>query len=120
MDTTDPRPQLRIDEGAARVVGSACSACGFPVALVLQRCPLCRSDMREREFGPGGTVSASTCLRVRVPGHEPPFAIAYVDLDDGPRVLVHTGGDVPVPTGSRARLVGLTASGDLASETEVR
>lgn len=72
--------------------------------------------MSATTFSSVGEVWASTCLRVRVPGHEPPFAVAYVLLDDGPRVLVHTTGDAPLIPGTRARLAAVTVDGDLLAE----
>jgi uncharacterized protein len=77
---------------------------------------VCRGEVAEDVFSNDGEVWASTCLRVRVPGHEPPFAVAYLVLDDGPRVLVHTPGDQPLPPGSRARVVDVSADGDLVAE----
>jgi uncharacterized OB-fold protein len=44
-------------------------------------------------------------LRVGVPGHPPPQSVAYVTLDDGPRILVHASGDRPLPVDARVRLV---------------
>ena len=66
-------------------------------------------------FGPGGTVWSSTVVRIPVAGREPPVALAYVDLDDGPRVLVHAplAPDAPA-VGSRVVLVAPTAAGDPA------
>ena len=78
-------------------------------------CMACRGDVEEAIFATEGEVWASTCLRVRVPGHQPPFAVAYLVLDGGPRVLVHTGGDQPLPPGSRARVVDVSESGDLVA-----
>ncbi len=64
-------------------------------------------------FGPKGTVFSSTVLRVPVPGRTPPFTLAYVDMDDGPRILAHVDGpdEVLVP-GSQATLSGWTEQGD--------
>lgn len=62
---------------------------------------------------------SATVLRVPLPGRTPPTVLAYVDLDDGPRVLVHLRGrahDERLPVGRRVRGVGLTASGDLMFE----
>jgi uncharacterized OB-fold protein len=62
-------------------------------------------------------VWSATVVRIPVPGRTPPFALAYVDLDDGPRVLAHVPGAQAAPAvGARARLVAPTDSGDLAVE----
>lgn len=60
-------------------------------------------------------------MRIPVPGRTPPYALAYVDLDDGPRVLahvVHARGrhDTPVPIGSRVRLLVSTEDDDVQAE----
>ena len=70
--------------------------------------------MEAAQFGPGGTVFASTVLRIPVPGRTPPYRLAYVDLDDGPRILAHaTGADNgPLVPGARVRIVGRTDDGD--------
>ncbi|MCY4271688.1 MAG: OB-fold domain-containing protein, partial [bacterium] len=62
---------------------------------------------------PRGTVFSSTVLRIPVPERTPPFALAYVDVDDGPRILAHVdgAGEGPAP-GSRVALSGWTELGD--------
>ncbi|MEU1692872.1 OB-fold domain-containing protein [Streptomyces hirsutus] len=44
--------------------------------------------MDRETFPPRGSVWASTVVRIDVGTRRPPYGIAYVDLDDGPRVLV--------------------------------
>ena len=54
-------------------------------------------------------------VRVPVPGREPPYAVAYVDLDDGPRLLAHvrpTDAVDRVAPGTPVELVGTTDAGD--------
>jgi uncharacterized OB-fold protein len=51
-------------------------------------------------------------VRVPVPGRTPPYGLAYVDLDDGPRILAHAPGTPDV--GARVRLAPKTPDGDLA------
>ena len=96
------------------VAGVRCTSCGHVVAFERVRCPQCAGAVVETEFGPAGTVWASTVVRVPVPGRTPPYALAYVDLDDGPRVLAHVAGATePPPVGGRVRLDGQTRDGDL-------
>ncbi|MGE0800052.1 MAG: OB-fold domain-containing protein [Lautropia sp.] len=65
--------------------------------------------MDRAEFAATGTVWAATVIRTPVPGFEPPHALAYVDIDDGPRVLASVAGaTAPVP-GSRVRLATVAA-----------
>ena len=110
----DRRPQVVEAHGRGRVEGWRCQECRYPIVQPVPRCPECGSAMSRATFGPAGVVRASTCLRVRVPGYQPPYAIAYVDLEDGPRVLVHSDGDVPLPLGARVFVTGTTAEGDIA------
>lgn len=84
------------------------------MAVVPPRCPVCGgSEMAPATFGPEGTVFSSTVLRIPVPGRNPPFTLAYVDVDDGPRILVHVDGpdEAAIPQ-SRVVLSGWTELGD--------
>jgi uncharacterized OB-fold protein len=109
----DPRPRVVDAGGTAVVVGSRCRACGYPTASELRRCPECAGECEPVEFGPLATVFAATVLRVPVPGRTPPYALAYIDLDDGPRILAHVEGtDNALIPGDRVRVVGVTAQGD--------
>ena len=111
----DPRPRLADGPAGPVVDGWRCTACRYPVASAVPDCPVCHADVAPDQFGPLGAVSASTCLHVRVPGRTPPYAVAYVDLDDGPRVLVHTGGLTPVRPGTQVRLGAKNDFGDLTA-----
>ena len=110
----DPRPELVEREGQILLTGSRCGDCRHPMAVVPPRCPLCGSDaMAAATFGPKGTVFSSTVLRIPVPGRTPPFTLAYVDVDDGPRILAHVdGADEALVPGSQATLAGWTEHGD--------
>lgn len=100
----DPRPASLVDGDAVRVAGSSCTACGFVTASAVPRCPVCGSDVAPAAFGPEGIVFASTVMRIRIPPRNPPFGLAYVILDDGPRVLAHAEVDRPLAVGARVRL----------------
>jgi uncharacterized protein len=123
----DPRPLLVGRGAAAAVLGGRCMACGRPSTGAL-RCPACGGELADARFGPGGAVWSSTVVRIPVGERVPPYALAYVDLDGdgdgdgagaaGPRVLARADG--PLPIGSRVRLVGPTADGDLHVEAERR
>lgn len=114
----DPRPRFTGGPGGGGVTGWRCTVCEYPVVQFVLCCPVCRSPVAEDSFAPCGPVWASTCLRVRVPGRTPPFAVAYLVLDGGPRVLVHTPGAEPLRPGSRARVVRSSEAGDLVAEVE--
>lgn len=114
----DPRPEIRrTADGDWVVVGRRCRSCAEPVAYAWPRCPACGAAVAPAEFGPRGTVWSSTVVRIAVPGHTPPYALAYVDLEDGPRVLAHVAGaDEPVRIGADAWLIGASDDGDLQVE----
>jgi uncharacterized OB-fold protein len=61
-------------------------------------------------------VWSSTVLRVPLPGRTPPYGLAYVDLDDGPRVLGHYTADpmARLPVGTVVELTTPTELGDIA------
>ena len=114
LGVPDPRPVVeRTADAEWRLVGVRCTACGYPVLEPLERCPVCGGPCAAARFGPLATVFAATVLRVPVPGRAPPYALAYVDVDDGPRLLVHVDRtDVALAPGTRVRLAGATDDGD--------
>jgi uncharacterized OB-fold protein len=110
----DPRPVVR----GNKVVGTRCSACGYPSAPAAPWCPVCQQrTAREAEFGPGGTVWSSTLVHIPVGRWTPPYALAYVDLDEGPRVLAHLQTPIAVAMGTRVHVVGGDEGGDLVVST---
>jgi uncharacterized OB-fold protein len=113
-DFLDPRPAVReLVDGSWRFAGARCTVCAYPLIEVLDRCPLCRGPCVPDEFGPDATVFAATVLHVSVPGRAAPYALAYVDVDEGPRILTHVDSvDVALAPGARVTLVGRNADGD--------
>ncbi len=115
---TDPRPRIVTDGEIARVAGMRCQSCGHPLAFARPLCPVCGGPVSESLFGPYGTVFASTVIRIPVGDRRPPYGLAYVDLDDGPRLLAGTldpsdGTELAaVPVGTRVALTGSNDSGD--------
>lgn len=118
----DPRPRVQAGpDGQRRVAGRRCTACAEVTAFDWPRCPACRGEVEPADFGPEGVVWSSTVVRIPVPGRVPPYSLAYVDLDDGPRVLAHVvDGSWPTteaaPIGGRVRLVPPSLDGDLRVE----
>ena len=120
MTIVDPRPRIvAAPDGAGVVAGVRCTdheRCPGRAAFDWPACPSCGGTVEPAEFGPGGTVWSSTVVRIQVPGRTPPYALAYVDLDDGPRLLAHVrqpAGDVDrVAPGTPVELVGTTDAGD--------
>lgn len=117
--SVDPRPTAESgSDGAWRVSGRSCRSCSQVSAFAWPRCPACRGEPTPASFGPEGVVWSSTVVRIPVPGRTPPYALAYVDLDDGPRILAHVvdAGGAAAPIGERVRLVSPSAGGDLQVE----
>lgn len=112
---TDPRP--RIDAGPEpAVLGTRCTACGLPLAFAHRSCVACGGPVESERYGPAGTVFAATVVRIQVGDRVPPYTLAYVDLDHGPRILAHVAANgreaVALSIGDHVRLCGLSAAGD--------
>lgn len=115
--TPDPRPPVVQHDGDRLVAGFRCTACHHPTLWSTPRCPVCGGTPEPATFGPAGTVWSSTVVRVAVPGRTPPYGLAYVDIDVGPRILAHVEAADPVVTrlspGARVLLLGTTDDGDV-------
>jgi uncharacterized protein len=95
VNSADPRPVVA---AGGLVEGRRCTACAEPSAFAWPACPACGGPVEPARFGPGGTVWSATVVRIPVAGRTPPYALAYVDLDDGPRVLAHSASAVAIGT----------------------
>lgn len=102
--TPDPRPGVTTSGEGTVLHGWRCTECRMPSLWATPRCAVCGGGVIADRFGPRGTVWSSTVVRVPVPGRTPPYAMAYVDLDDGPRVLAHVAGP-PERLGVGARVI---------------
>ncbi len=112
---SDPRPVVQ----GNKVLGARCGACGYPSAPPAPWCPVCQKrEQQPADFGPLGTVWASTLVQIPVGRWTPPYAMAYIDLDEGPRVIAHLQDARIEKPGTRVRIIG-GEEGDLlvASET---
>lgn len=107
-ERADPRP--RVDGG--RLHGSRCPGCGYALAEAPGRCFVCGTRRDAAVFESGGVVWSSTVVRVRVGDRTPPYAVAVVDVDDGPRILAHLEHAELAAPGSRVELIGTTSAGD--------
>jgi uncharacterized OB-fold protein len=116
LQVADPRPLLDAD---GRVTGLRCTACRYPTANHgVPWCPLCYATVEPEAFEPTGAAWSSTVVAIPVGARRPPFGLAYLDLDDGPRLLVHLAEPAVVPIGTRLRVTG-TDAGDLTAEVVV-
>ncbi len=110
----DPRPKTVLQGGQYFVRGAHCPSCGHASAVRVPWCPRCRADTTEKLYGPAGTVWSSTVVHIGLPNRKPPYSLAYVDLDQGPRVLAHVAAPRGrLAVGTRVRLTAATANGDV-------
>ncbi|GAC67371.1 Zn-ribbon domain-containing OB-fold protein [Gordonia soli] len=110
LAVAESRPQ--VVDGLLR--GARCSRCAHPSAQPdVPWCPVCFGPVEECGFDPEGVVWAATTVHLPVGRWAAPFGLAYIDVDDGPRVLVHVAHD-PLPRGGDRVGFGITDDGDLA------
>lgn len=127
LAVADPRPVFDAGEAdsagsdsqsGAAVLGVRCTACRYPAAQQgIPWCPVCYQPVEPARFAPAGSAWSSTVVAIPVGERRPPFGIAYLDLDDGPRVMVHLAEPAVLPLGARLRITG-TDRGDLVASVE--
>lgn len=111
----DPRPALVHGPDGFRLSGTRCTVCHYPAGrIVAPWCARCQGEVHPATFGPSGTVWSSTVLRVPLPGRTPPYVLAYVDVNDGPRVLAHVAGaHERLRVGTTVHFCGTSEDGDV-------
>lgn len=79
------------DHEGSYLVGGRCSRCGFTTLGLRDICPECwaHGTMDEAPIGRQGTLYTYTVVHQLPQGYDAPFAVGYVDLDDGIRVFAH-------------------------------
>ncbi len=103
------------DELGDYLVGGQCSACGFTTLGLRDICPDCwqQGTMTEAAIGRHGTLYTYTVIHQLPQGYEEPFAVGYVDLDDGVRVFAHLDNTpASLTIGARLDLVSATLRHD--------
>ncbi|KLL95804.1 hypothetical protein NJ76_22465 [Rhodococcus sp. IITR03] len=116
LPVADPRPTF---DGEV-VLGTRCTECRYPTAQQgLPWCPVCYAAMDDARFARTGKVWSSTVVAIPVGTHRPPFGLAYLDLDDGPRVLVHLAEPAVLELGARLEITG-TDDGNLVASRKVQ
>jgi uncharacterized OB-fold protein len=81
---------VRDVDGAPRLVGSKCKACGRPAFPSASTCPWCGNDATDEvELASTGTLWGWTAVTAAPPGYNgpTPFGFGVVELDDGLRVV---------------------------------
>ena len=82
--------------GEGRVDLPVCDACGHHIWYPRSWCPVCQGESVTWTTVSGrGTVYARTILRKSMWRDATPFVVAYVELDEGPRVLTNVIADDP-------------------------
>lgn len=96
----DYRPRVIESE----LVGGRCASCGYCTAPMAPRCPNCGGVSAPSSFPLTGRVWSATLIHIPVGERLPPFGLAYVDVDDGPRVLAHCADEKPLEVGARVTI----------------
>lgn len=82
-----------VDDGL-RLIGSRCTACealAFPARVVCARCH--GDELEQALLGPEGRLYTFAIVRQAPAPFETPYAIGYVDLDQGVRVFTQFEAD---------------------------
>lgn len=110
----DPRPVVEDGPDGAVIAGVRCADCAHPSASTAPRCARCGGPTEPARFGPEGIVWSTTTIHVPSGDRAAPYTLAYVDVADGPRVLVHVqdGPGLGLAIGAVVRLNGTTGHGD--------
>ncbi len=81
--------ELEIDpDGTGHLLGSRCRSCGAHFFPIREACSGCLSDDLETvRLSRSGTVYTYTVVRQSTPAFTVPYALGYVDLPEGVRVM---------------------------------
>jgi uncharacterized OB-fold protein len=105
--------------GDGRLLVGYCTDCGEHFFYPRRRCPLCAgADVEYVEAEGTGTVHARTIVRQAGGDYAEatPYVLAYVELDEGPRMLTNVVGADPedVEVGDRVEVTFDAVAGDVA------
>jgi len=81
--------ELEIEpDGTGHLLGSRCRSCGAHFFPIRQACSGClSSDLETVRLTGSGTVYTYTVIRQSTPAFAVPYALGYVDLPEGVRVM---------------------------------
>jgi uncharacterized OB-fold protein len=83
-------------DGRGFLVGSRCSNCGAHFFPIREACAGCLHDSLETvRFSTAATLYTFSVVRQSTPQFEVPYALGYVDLPEGVRVLAQLTGRDP-------------------------
>lgn len=82
------------ESAAAQLVGGRCTGCDKVFFPRFNTCPSCagRNSMVEVRLSRRGKLYSYSVIHVDTAGFKAPYAVAYVDLPEGPRVFGHLDG----------------------------
>jgi uncharacterized OB-fold protein len=86
-----------------RLILQRCVVCGHRQFYPRPFCLKCMGGVEWVESPGRGTVYSKTDVTVEVPGFTPPYCVAIIELDEGPRLMSHIVGDA-TPIGGRVRI----------------
>jgi len=83
-----------LENESAQLIGGKCARCSkvfFPLTDV---CPGCaaRKPMAQVLLNRCGKLYTYSVIHVNTPGFKAPYAVAYVDVPEGPRIFGHLDG----------------------------
>lgn len=80
-----------LESESAQLIGGRCPSCGKVFFPRFNACPGCasREPMAEVRLSRRGKLYSYSVIHVSSPGFKAPYAVAYVDLPEGPRVFGH-------------------------------
>lgn len=96
-----------LPSGAVTLYGSQCPACGRKYFPLKELCADCLETLEKVEVGPYGRIFSYTTVAADSPAYKAPYTLAFVDLDDGVRLLarIQDGGNQSVGVGKRVKSV---------------
>ncbi len=75
-------------DGSGNLLGSLCRSCGAHFFPIREACAGCLSeDLETVRFATEGTLYTYTIVRQSTPAFEVPYALGYVDLPEGVRIM---------------------------------
>lgn len=99
-----------LESESAQLVGGRCPRCAKVFFPRFNACPSCssREPMTEVRLSRHGKLYAYSVIHVNTPGFKAPYAVAYVDLSEGPRVFGHLDGwqKGPIPLDTPVEIYG--------------